>query len=104
MLFNHHFLFASFLSAANLSILNLIFRITFHRYISYDTNTITMSKEVSPDQLIQLHIAREEKNYNEALSLHKPVAELKNIQDRIDYLKNLFNQVRNRYKTSSSGN
>jgi hypothetical protein len=52
---------------------------------------------------IQKEIIREEKNYDCALSTGKSIAELKKIQDRIDYLKEIYRKIEGRYENSQQG-
>jgi hypothetical protein len=56
-----------------------------------------MDGELTLIEAIELEIALEEKNYKHALERKKPMPELKKLQDKIDYLKQVLLTVENRY-------
>lgn len=59
-----------------------------------------MKNENVLTEYIQNEIIWEEKNYEHALFAGKSINELKRIQERIDYLKETYRQIEDRYENS----
>jgi hypothetical protein len=62
---------------------------------------LKMQNENILDDYLKKEIIQEEKNYQNALSTGKSATELKRIQDRIDYLKATYKQIKSRYQNSA---
>jgi len=60
-----------------------------------------MKNEVSLDEIIQRQIAEQEANYHIALLNGKSMRELREIRDKIDYLRSCLVRVQKNYKVSS---